>query len=263
MACIQEQMACIQERRNDARQYSPTAPRRLLIAENRPIVRLGLTAFLDTQPDFEVVGYAEDGLAAVAAARSSRPHVVLIKRSLPVLSGFDATEQIKRYCPDVEVVILARDASAEHVAAARKSRASALVTTSCQFEYLADVVRRVGSGERWIGPRLAQDQEFPGSAPRAAVLPCDLLTRRERQVLKLIAEGYRSRAIASNLFISVKTVEKHRSNVMKKLDVHSVSGLTTCALRWGLTEIASLIAYALQWNLADIAFPQWVQSPIC
>jgi DNA-binding NarL/FixJ family response regulator len=214
---------------------SPPDPIRVLLAEDHTIVRQGLAALLTAQRGIVVVGEAEDGREAVAAALRLRPHVVLMDLGMPLLNGVDATRQIRREAPETNVLVLSMHASEEHVRPAIRAGATGYLLKGSGLSDLVAAIRAVAAGEGFLSPAIArilvrdaQSDDEPTSAGP--------LTSREREILQLVGEGHKSPEIARALHLSVKTVEGHRSRIMAKLQIHDVAGLVRYAIRVGLVS---------------------------
>jgi DNA-binding NarL/FixJ family response regulator len=218
-------------------QRSMTKPYRIVLAEDHTIVREGLKAILAMEADLQVVDEATDGFEAIRCVGARTPDIVLLDLSMPRLNGMEAIEEIKRVSPATRVVVLTVHKSEEYVLAALRAGADGYVLKEATAAELALGIRSVLQGHRYLSPQVSATviDGYLGAAkemaPRSSL---DELTKREREVLKLIAEGYRSREVAQQLCISPKTVEKHRSNLMSKLDLHSVQALTAYAIERGL-----------------------------
>ncbi len=213
----------------------PTQPCRLVIVDDHAIMRDGLTALLDDEPDLEVVGTAGDGKAAVATIRRKKPDLVVIDLSMPRTDGAQAIAVIKRKYPNVRVVVLTFHKEDAHIHAALHAGADAYVLKDDGRGELLSAVRNVAAGKSYLSPAICDrvvSGYLRGSAPE--IPSWELLTPREREVLKLVAEGYKTREIAEYLSLSIKTIEKHRANLMRKLDLHSVSEVTAYAISNGL-----------------------------
>jgi DNA-binding NarL/FixJ family response regulator len=212
-------------------------PHRILIVEDHRILREGLRSLLSSNPDLEVAGEAADGLEAVRAVETCAPELVLIDLAMPRMDGLDAIREIKNKNPDVKVLVLTVNKAEEYVLAALKAGANGYLLKDATYAELKLGIEYVLSGKTYLSPEVSArmvTSYIEGAAPEKASSSLDTLTQRERQVLKLVAEGYPNRRIADYLCISVKTVEKHRSNLMKKLDLHNASELTSFALEKGL-----------------------------
>lgn len=209
----------------------------IFLAEDHTILREGLRMLLSSRPGLEVIGEAEDGQDAIQQIRQIKPHVVLMDLSMPHLNGTEAIGIIKRRNPEIRIIALTMHKSDEYVRATLNARADGYVLKDDTHQELLNAISSVLKGNIYLSPGICSKvingflDHTPSSAP---VHSWDLLTERERQVIKLIAEGSKNREIADSLSVSVKTIEKHRSNLMKKLDLHNASGLTTYAIENGL-----------------------------
>nr|WP_205762448.1 response regulator transcription factor [Magnetospirillum aberrantis] len=204
-----------------------------MIAEDQQLVRQGLAALLKAE-DVEVVGEAEDGEAAVSMARSLRPDIVLMDLSMPVLDGVEATRRIKRMASQIKVLILTVANCERRVAEALAAGADGYALKKLGHDELMAAIGSVRSGRHYLGPGLNEEavREYLDGADTVAVA----LTAREREVLRLIAQGLKNREIAETLSIAIKTVETHRTKIMQKLDLHNSAELATYAMRRGLIE---------------------------
>jgi DNA-binding NarL/FixJ family response regulator len=210
---------------------------RILLAEDHAILREGIRSLLASVPDVEVVGEAEDGLKAVAQAKQLQPDLVLVDLSLPLMNGTEVIRQIKLRDPGTRVIVMTVHKSDEHVRAALDAGAEGYVLKDDTYEDMMAAIRSVLAGGTYLSPKICGRvvSGYLGQAsPQGTGVPWDTLTDRERELVKLVAEGYKNREIAEYLHISLKTVEKHRANVMRKLDLHSAAGLTAYAFENGL-----------------------------
>jgi DNA-binding NarL/FixJ family response regulator len=209
-------------------------PIRVLLAEDHLIVRQGLAALLAAQPGIEVVGEAEDGREAVAAAIRLHPRVVVMDLGMPGLNGVDATRQIRRESPDTFVLVLSMHSGEEHVRPAIRAGATGYLLKGSGLSDLVAAIRAVAAGEGFLSPSVAKIlvRDAQGDEEQAA----GSLTGREREILQLVAEGRSSPDVARLLHLSVKTVEGHRGRIMAKLDIHDVAGLVRYAIRVGLVS---------------------------
>ncbi len=206
---------------------------RILIAEDQRLVRQGLAALLKVE-GIEIIGEAEDGNAAVAMAGALHPDIVLMDLSMPELDGVEATRRIKRLAPGVRVLILSVANCERQVAEALAAGADGYALKRLGHDELMAAIAAVRAGRPYLGPGLDADlvreyRDF-GEAGAAA------LTAREREVLRLIAQGLKNREIAEALTIAIKTVETHRTKIMQKLDLHNSAELAAYAIRRGLIE---------------------------
>ena len=210
---------------------------RILLAEDHAILREGIRSLLASVPDLEVVGEAEDGLKAVAQAKQLQPDLVLVDLSLPLMNGTEVIGQIKLRNPGTRVIVMTVHKSDEHVRAALDAGAEGYLLKDDSYQDLLAAIRSVVAGGTYLSPKICGRvvSGYLGQAPeRGTGVPWDTLTDREREVVKLVAEGFKNREIAEHLCVSLKTVEKHRANVMRKLDLHSAAGLTAYAFENGL-----------------------------
>jgi len=209
-----------------------------VIAEDHRILREGLRSLLSSNPAFEIVGEAENGREAVRRVEELKPSLILMDLSMPKMDGLDAIEEIKKRCPDTKVLVLTVHKAEEYVYASLKSGADGYLLKDATRAELVLAVENVLGNKSYISPGISGKlvaTYLEGRGPLESDSSLGLLTPRERQILKLIGEGHRNKEIADYLCISPKTVEKHRANLMKKLDLHSAAALTAFAMEKGLT----------------------------
>jgi two-component system, NarL family, response regulator NreC len=212
---------------------------RIVIAEDYTILREGLRAMIASYPDFDVVGEAGDGHEAVQSVEKLKPHLVLMDLSMPRMNGMDAIREIRRRAPETKIVVLTVHKTEEYIIATLKAGADGYVLKDATRDELIMAVRNVISGKRYISPGISEkviEGYLDGRKNIKSQTSWETLTRREREILKLIAEGHRNKEIADYLCISVKTVEKHRANLMEKLGLHNVQALTAFAIEKGLVN---------------------------
>jgi DNA-binding NarL/FixJ family response regulator len=212
---------------------------RVVIAEDHTILREGLRALLSSNPDFEVVGEAEDGREAIRCVEKLKPHLVLTDLSMPRMNGMDAIKDIKRKSPETKILVLTVHKTEEYILATLQAGADGYLLKDSTHAELLAAARHVLSGKHYISPGISDrvlEGYLEGKKAIKTRTSWETLTRREREILKLIAEGYRNKEIAKDLCISVKTVEKHRANLMEKLSLHNVQALTTYAIEKGLVS---------------------------
>jgi len=210
---------------------------RIVIAEDHRILREGLRFLLSSNPDFEIVGEAEDGRGAIRCVNELRPDLVLMDLSMPKMNGLDAIAEVKNHCPDTKVLVLTVHKAEEYVFESLKAGADGYLLKDATHTELMLAVGNVLDGKPYLSPGISGNLVagyLKGRKPYKSDLSLEILTRRERQVLKLIGERHKNKEIADYLCVSVKTVEKHRANLMKKLDLHSASALTAYAIEKGL-----------------------------
>ena len=210
---------------------------RILIAEDHTLVRAGLLALLRQNSDFEVVGEADNGRNAILAVGELRPHVVVMDLTMPGMNGMEAISHIKRRYPDTRVLVLTLHKTEEFVFASLRAGADGYLLKEATHDELCVAIRSVANGKTYLSRSIEAKvlSSCPGGGkPTAGNGVLDTLTHREREVLKLVAEGRANKEIAEFLFLSVKTVEKHRAKLMMKLGVQKVAGLTAYAIEKGL-----------------------------
>jgi DNA-binding NarL/FixJ family response regulator len=214
----------------------------VLIADDHGLVRAGLRMIVEQIDSFVVVGEAADGREAIAQARRFRPDVVLIDLTMPLLNGIEAIPQLLRHLPETRVIVLSMHTTEQHVAAALRAGAVGYVVKDAAVDELADALGAAVDGGFFVSRQVAAHVRtaFVSPPPSTDGAPADTaiarLTQRQREVLQLIAEGHSTRDIAQLLFISIKTVETHRAEIMRRLDVWDVAGLTRLAIRTGLVS---------------------------
>ena len=216
-----------------------TKKQTIVIAEDYTILRGGLRALISSSPDFEVVAEAGDGQEAIKFVEQLKPELVIMDLSMPRMTGMDAFLEIRKRIPKTKIVVLTMHKTEEHIFAALKAGADGYVLKDATYDELIMAVKNVLSGKRYHSPGIS-DAAFEGYLEGRKTVKhqtsWETLTLREREILKLIAEGYRNKQIAKDLCISVKTVEKHRANLMEKLDLHNVSAITALAIEKGLVS---------------------------
>ena len=214
-------------------------PHRIVIAEDHTILREGLRALLSADPSFEVVGEAGDGRAAIRCCEDLMPDLVLMDLSMPRMHGFEAIKEIKKQKPDIKVIVLTVHSTDEYILATLQAGADGYVLKDATHSELVTAIKNVLLGKRYLSPDISEkviEGYLEGKETFKTKSAWDTLTRREREILKLIAEGSKNKDIADYLCISLKTVEKHRANLMKKLDLHNAAELTSLAVQKGLVS---------------------------
>jgi DNA-binding NarL/FixJ family response regulator len=212
---------------------------RVVIAEDHTILREGLRALLSSNPGFHIVGEAEDGLEAIQCVQTLRPDLILMDLSMPRMNGMDAIKEIKKRCPEIKVLVLTVHKTEEHILATLQAGADGYVLKDSTSSELLMAIKSVLSGKTFLSPGISGkviQGYLEGRKNLKLKSSWDTLTQREREILKLIAEGYKNKEIADYLYISLKTVEKHRANLMEKSDLHNVAALTAFAIEKGLVN---------------------------
>ncbi len=213
---------------------------RVLIADDHAILREGVRALLSLTPDIEVVGEASDGLEAIERTRQLSPDVVLMDIGMPGLGGLEATLEIANVAPRARVLVLTQYDNKEYIYRFLKAGAAGYVLKKAAGTELVGAIRSVHQGGLFLHPSIAAAVVEPylrGNAGEAGPDDYEALTDREKQVLKLVAEGRTSKEIADLLCLSVKTVMAHRANIMEKLGIHNKTELIKYALRKGLIQM--------------------------
>lgn len=209
---------------------------RLLLVDDHPIVRTGMRMLFQSESDLEIVGEVDSGAAAIAAVKQLQPDVVIMDVAMPGMNGIEATRLIKEQSPSTAVLALTMHEDEQYFFEMLKAGASGYIPKRAAPDDLTSAVRVVAQGNVFLYATLARFL-IKDMAEHGAGAPShtdDLLTQREREVLTYIAEGYTSREIADTLVISVKTVERHRENIMAKLDIHNRVELVKYAIKKGL-----------------------------
>lgn len=211
--------------------------RRILIAEDHTLLRVGLRALLAQEPDIEIVGEADNGRDAIRSISTMAPDLVLMDLTMPGTNGIEAIAEIKRRYPEIRILVLTLHRAEEYVHQSLRAGADGYILKDATHDELRIAIRSVLNGKTYLSPDISNTviSGYLGNGKSAGVSSAwETVTHRERQVLKLVAEGRPNKSIAEYLCLSVKTVEKHRSNLMKKLDLHNASMLTAFAIGKGL-----------------------------
>ena len=210
---------------------------RVVIVEDHAIIREGLRSLLSSGKEFDIVGEAEDGREAIRCIQNLKPDLVLTDLSMPRLDGMDMIETVKRQSPETKVIALTVHRGEEYVLATLKAGADGYVLKESTYTELMMAIRSVLKGKHYLSPEISGkliEGYIEGRKSVKIQSIRETLTKREREILKLIGEGYKNKEIADQLYISVNTVEKHRSNVMERLNVHSTAALVALAIEKGL-----------------------------
>ncbi|HEV2286890.1 MAG TPA: response regulator transcription factor [Steroidobacteraceae bacterium] len=211
-------------------------PVTVFVADDHAIVRDGLVAHLSAQADLAVVGTASNGRDAVREILAHAPRVAILDISMPELDGLEATRQILAGCPEVRVIVLSMHGGAQHIFRALEAGVRGYLLKESAGSEIIEAIRAVQSGRRYLSPRVAEIvAENLGT--RGAVSPLESLSRREREILKLVADGHSSAAIGAKLHLSPKTIDSYRSRMMQKLHLGDLAGVIKFAIQHGLTSL--------------------------
>jgi DNA-binding NarL/FixJ family response regulator len=214
-----------------------TEKKRIVIAEDHTILREGLKALLSLNTELVVVGEAQDGREAVRIASELKPDLLLMDLSMPRMNGIEAIKEIKKQHPEIKIIVFTVYKTEEYVLASLQAGADGYILKEANYAEFLLAIKNVLMGRHYLSPEISGkviEGYLKGQHDHAPVTVWDTLTSREREILKLVGEGYKNREIADDLCISMKTVEKHRENLMKKLDLHTASALTSYAIEKGL-----------------------------
>ncbi len=212
---------------------------KIILADDHKIMREGLHTLLKKQQDLQIMAEAGDGRTAVKLVQKYSPDLVVMDAIMPDLNGIEATRQIIAANPRIKIIALSMYSDRQFIIEMFKAGASGYLLKDCAFEELISAIRSVVNNQIYLSPRIAtvvlkEYVRYP-SGDRSSVFL--ILSNREREVLQLIAEGKTTKDIAHNLNVSVKTIETHRHQIMNKLKIHSIAGLTKYAVREGLTSL--------------------------
>ncbi len=219
-----------------------TVPKQItvLLAEDHAIVRQGLSALLNADGGFKLVGEARNGREAVELAAKLKPGVILMDIAMPVLNGLEATRQILTANPAARVIVLSAHSDDEYIERMREAGVAGFLEKQTSAEVLTKAIREVAAGRGYFSPAIARRLGAAADKPRDregfVKANGSRLTSRESEVLQLVAEGSANKQVAAELGISIKTVEKHRQHLMDKLNIHETAGLTRYAIAHGIIE---------------------------
>jgi len=208
-------------------------PITIVLADDHQVVRQGLRALLEHEPDFGVVGETGNGLEAIGLVEQLRPRILVVDFGMPGLDGVSVTQQVHRRCPETKVVMLSMHHNEAYVHAAFSKGAHAYVLKDSSADDLIQAIRAALAGRRWLSPPLSETglRAYAEKTKGGALNLYEILTERERQVLHLIAEGEKNTEIARRLGISPRTIEKHRATLMSKLKARDVPALVRVAIQ--------------------------------
>jgi DNA-binding NarL/FixJ family response regulator len=212
---------------------------KIVLADGHTLLREGLRALLSSDSNLEIVGDAEDGLKAVDCVEKLEPDLLLMDLSLPRMSGIDAIKKIKNRYPETRIIALTAHKNEDFFLATLQAGADGYVLKEATHKELVMAIKNVVMGESYFSPGVSTkviERYLEGKNSRNSATTWETISPREREVLKLITEGYKNKEIAEDLDISIKTVEKHRESLMKKLDLHNAAALTIYAMEKGLKD---------------------------
>jgi DNA-binding NarL/FixJ family response regulator len=214
---------------------------RVMIADDHEIVRQGLRSLLEKHADIEVVAEASDGRQAVELARKHAPNVIIMDITMPQMNGIEATRRILGDSHDARIIALSMHSGRRFMTEVLKAGAKGYLLKECAVAELMVAIRAVISGRTYLSPRITDVvvDDFVRHVPSTSTPGFTGLTAREREVLQLIAEGVSTKEIAIKLDVSAKTIEAHRAQIMQKLQIFTVAGLTKFAIQEGLTSLES------------------------
>ena len=214
---------------------------KILVVDDHPLARFGVINQLKTSDDFVVVGEAEDGEDAIAKTKALAPDLVIMDIFMPGISGIEATKLLKKKFPSTRVLVLTGFENEDYVYQIIRSGAGGYVLKSVEKEELIDAIRAVMRGDKFFSPRISKlivDNFIRKAEGQGPIVPGgeDILTKREKEILALVADGLTNQQIAEKLFISARTVDTHRTNIMQKLNIHDVANLVRYAIDKGLVQ---------------------------
>lgn len=213
---------------------------RVLLADDHSLMRDGIAALLNGVPGFEIVGEARDGLEAIHMISTHRPNMILMDIGMTPMNGLDATARISKEYPDVRVVILSMHSNEEYVLKALRAGAAGYLLKDTKKQELIDALNAIAEGKTFLSKQVSRHviDDYVRSVESERT-PLDQLTPRQRQILRLIAEGKTNKEIAQVLNVSIKTVDTHRTLMMQRLNIHDIAGLVRFAIRMGIVSISN------------------------
>ena len=212
---------------------------RILLADDHQIMREGLKALLEKHSSMEVIAEAENGIQTLEIARREKPDVIIMDIAMPDINGIEATRQLKSEMKDIKIVALSMHSDRRFATETLKAGASAYVLKQSAFEDLEKAIKTVMVNRTFLSADILETVvgDYVSQLTKSEYEAYRQLSNRERQVLQLLAEGNSTKEIAYKLHVSVKTIESHRQNIMTKLSIHNLAGLTKFAVREGLTSL--------------------------
>lgn len=214
-------------------------PVRIVLADDHPVVRLGIRNLLEAEAQFTIVGEIADALQVIPQVEALKPDVLVLDLIMPGLNGLEITRRVSRSAPQTRIIVLSMHANEAYVIEALRNGASGYVLKGSEAGELVRAIHEVLGGGRYLSPPLSEQaiEMYVEKAAGVPLDPYDTLSARERQVLHLAAEGHTSPEIAARLYISTRTVETHRANLMRKLGLRTQTDLVRYALRRGILPL--------------------------
>lgn len=212
---------------------------RVVLADDHRIIREGIRNLLDREPDIDVIGEASDGREVILKNQELQPDVLIMDITMPNLNGIDATRKIIKQNPETRIIALSMHSDHHFVAEMLQAGATAYLLKDCVYDELVQAIKLVCMGKTYLSPEVASllVKDYRSQSQQATGTKSETLTPREREVLQLMAEGHSTKNIAEKLYLSAKTIEAHRAQIMRKLNIHNVAELTKYAIREGLTSL--------------------------
>ena len=212
---------------------------RVLLADDHTLLREGLHALIEEQPDMTVIAEAEDGRATVQLAAKLRPDIIVMDISMPGMNGMEATRQILSKDPGVKVLALSMHTDRRFIVEMLGAGASGYLLKDCAFEELISAIHALADQRTYLSPKISDVvvKDYSCRSSKSNMSALSVLSPRECEVLQLLAEGKSTREIASILHVGMKTVQTYSQQIMEKLDIHTIAGLTKFAVREGLTSL--------------------------
>lgn len=212
---------------------------KVALVDDHPIVRQGLRNLLQTEPSFQVVAEADDGITGLELVQRVRPDVLIVDLMMPGLNGLDLIKQVLKRLPRLRIVVLSMQSADSYVVEALQSGAAGYVLKETGPSEIIHAIKAVVAGERYLSPKLAQRVLDSSTGKKKIADPYESLTPREREILHLIIEGHTNAQMAARLVLSPRTVELHRSRIMKKLGLHNQTDIFRYALERGILSTDS------------------------
>ena len=212
---------------------------KLILADDHSLIRVGLQSLIEKETDLQIIGQASDGRHTVSLVQKLKPDIVIMDISMPGLNGIEATRQIKAMGENIKIIALSVHDEALYVRRMLKAGASGYLVKHSDFNELVEAIRAVTRDQLYLSPRISNElvRDYLKHLPDDEATAFSILSEREREILQLLAEGKTKQEIAKILFLSVKTVDSHRQNIMNKLSITTLSDLIRYAIREGISEL--------------------------